>query len=166
MWLVFRYNKKELNLLNNEFKNKIDDSIKFYIPKIKIKRFLKNKLCYTETEILEDYAFCYHESFSCPSKRRIIKNLKGLKHLISNCENSQFEIEKFISFCKKNSSEDGFIKQNFFDFSEIKKGVFLSGPFTNMFFNVIKNQKNKLKILVGEFTTTISKNSNFLYRQL
>ena len=37
MWLVFRYNKKELNLLNNEFKNKIDDSIKFYIPKIKIK---------------------------------------------------------------------------------------------------------------------------------
>ena len=103
MWLVFRYNKKELNLLNNEFKNKIDDSIKFYIPKIKIKRFLKNKLCYTETEILEDYAFCFHESFRALLKR-IIKNLKGLKHLISNCENSQFEMKNYY-FCKNNSSE-------------------------------------------------------------
>lgn len=166
MWLVFKYNKKELNLFKSELKKRINSSIEFYIPKIKIKKFYKNKLCILDKEILEDYGFFYHKDFSNLSVQKVIKNSRGLKYLVENCHNNQVEIKEFINLCKKNSTEDGFIKQSFFDFSNLKKGIFLSGPFTNMFFSVLKNQKNRLKILVGDITTTIGKNSNFLYRQI
>ena len=53
-----------------------------------------------------------------------------------------------------------------FNFDGIKKGVFLSGPFTNMFFTVINRQKERLKILIGNMTTTITNNSNYLYRPI
>ena len=48
----------------------------------------------------------------------------------------------------------------------MKKGMFLSGPFTNMIFSVIENQKNKIKVLIGKVTTTVTKNSNYLFRPI
>ena len=42
----------------------------------------------------------------------------------------------------------------------------MNGPFANMIFNVIENQKDKLKILVGDIKTTVIKNSKNLYRQV
>ena len=45
-----------------------------------------------------------------------------------------------------------------------KKAQFLSGPFTNMFFEILEKQKNKLKILIGNFVTTVPDNKNYLYR--
>ena len=47
-----------------------------------------------------------------------------------------------------------------------KKAKFLSGPFTNMVFEIIEKQKNKLKILVGNVVTTISDKNNYIYRPL
>ena len=47
-----------------------------------------------------------------------------------------------------------------------KKAKFVSGPFTNMIFEVIEKQKNKLKILVGNVVTTISDKNNYLYRPI
>ena len=78
-------------------------------------------------------------------------------------EKSELTIN-FIDYCKKNQDLDGYIKQSFFEFQNMKRGMFLSGPFTNMIFNVIANQRNKLKILIGKVTTTITKNSNYLFR--
>ena len=46
----------------------------------------------------------------------------------------------------------------------MRKGIFLNGPFANMLFNVIENNQAKLKVLIGSITTTITKNSNYLYR--
>jgi|TARA_B100001093_G_scaffold513704_1_gene586162 hypothetical protein len=166
MWLVLKYNKSQSNLLLSELKNKIDGSINFYVPKIKIKKFKDNKLKIFEKEILDDYAFCYYEGFCNEAIIKKLKYLKGIKYLLGNCLLNQKEICSFINYCKINSNNEGFVKQSFFNFSFIKKGIFLSGPFTNMIFKVLENQKKKLKILVGSLTTTIEKDSNYLYRQL
>ena len=55
-------------------------------------------------------------------------------------------------------------KKCFFEFQNMKRGMFLSGPFTNMIFSVIEKQRNKLKVLIGKATMTITKNSNYLFR--
>ena len=47
-----------------------------------------------------------------------------------------------------------------------KKAIFLSGPFTNMMFEILERQKNKLKILIGNVVTTISDSNNYLYRPI
>ena len=94
----------------------------------------------------------------------VLKNLKGLKYFLVNSQTNQKEIVNFISYCKNNQDENGYIKQSFFEFSNIKNGIFLSGPFTNMIFSVIENQRDKLKVLIGNMTTSISKKTDYLYR--
>ena len=94
----------------------------------------------------------------------ILKNIRGLKYFLIDSKINQKEIINFIDYCKKNEDVDGYLKQSFFDFSNIEKGIFLSGPFTNMIFNVIENQRHYLKVLVGKITTTITKDSDYLYR--
>ena len=44
-----------------------------------------------------------------------------------------------------------------------KKARFVSGPFTNMIFEVLERKKNKLKILIGNFVITMQDNRNYLY---
>ena len=94
----------------------------------------------------------------------ILKNSKGLKYFLADSKTNQREIISFIDYCKKNQDLDGYIKQSFFEFQNMKRGMFLNGPFTNMIFSVIENQRNKLKVLVGKATMTITKNSNYLFR--
>ena len=52
----------------------------------------------------------------------------------------------------------------FFDNLKTKYAEFLSGPFTNMIFEIISEQKNKLKILIGNSTATIEK-SKYHYQR-
>ena len=61
--------------------------------------------------------------------------------------------------------EEGYIKQSFFnfDYSYYNKYKFLSGPFTSMIFKFISQQKNKIKILLGNFKTTVSE-KEYLFR--
>jgi len=165
MWIVIRYKKHEYSLLLNELKKKINNSIKLYIPKIKIKKFHRNKLIIKEERILNDYAFCYFESQNNSFFLKLIKSIKGIKQVFENCAFNQKEILEFINYCKKNSDHEGFIKNSFFDFSKLEKGIFLNGPFTNIFFKVLEVQKNKFKILVGNLTTTIKKETSYLYCQ-
>ena len=73
-------------------------------------------------------------------------------------------INKFSFFFNNFSNQ--YIKQSFFEFQDIKKGIFMNGPFTNMIFTVIENKKDKLKVLIGNMKTTLTKNSNFLYRSV
>ena len=121
---------------------------------------------FLENDILGDYLICYHEKFKNPSLFSILKNLKGLKYFLTNSQNNQKEIINFIELCKKNQDENGYIKQSFFNFTNLQKGIFLNGPFTNMIFSVIENQKDKLKVLIGNVTTTISSNTGYLYRSV
>ena len=73
---------------------------------------------------------------------------------------------KFIEYCKNSENKQGFLTQSFFKSATNNKAKFISGPFTNMMFEIIKRQKNKLKILVGNVVMTVSDNSNYLYRPI
>jgi len=44
MWVIVKYNKKELETVKENFKKKLGNEIKFYNPKIKYQRYLKGKL--------------------------------------------------------------------------------------------------------------------------
>ena len=76
---------------------------------------------------------------------------------------NQDEIIKFIEFCKSFENKDGYIMPAFFKTMIAKKAKFISGPFTNMIFEILERQKNKLKILMGNIVTTISDKKNYLY---
>ena len=164
MWIVLKYKKKEFGFLKQDFKKMLGDLPLIFRPKFKYQKLVKNKLQFLEKDILDDYLICYHGKFQNINTLTVLKNLRGLKYFLADSKINQKEIIKFIDYCKKNQDVDGYIKQTFFEFSNMKKGMFLSGPFTNMIFNVIKNQRNKLKVLIGRVTTTITKNSNYLFR--
>ena len=166
MWIVLKYKKKEFGFLKKDLKKSLGDLPQIFCPKFKYKKLVKNKLHLLEKNMLDDYLICYHKKFQNVNTLTTLKNLRGLKYFLANSKINQGEIINFINFCKKNQDLDGYIKQSFFEFSNMKKGIFLSGPFTNIIFNVIGKQKDKLKILIGEITTTITKNSDYLYRRV
>ena len=164
MWIVIKYKKKEFDFLKKDFKKALGDLPLIFRPKIKYEKFIKNKLHLLEKDILGDYLICHHKKFQEAGMLVILKNLRGLKYFLIDSKINQKEIINFIDHCRKNQDREGYIQQSFFDFSNIKKGIFLSGPFTNMIFNVVENQRYHLKVLVGKITTTITKDSNYLYR--
>ena len=77
---------------------------------------------------------------------------------------SQNEIIKFIEYCKSFENNKGYLTQNFFKTIIKKKAKFISGPFKNIIFKILEKQKNRLKIVVGNIITTISHNTDYLYR--
>ena len=44
MWAIIKFENKNLNLLKQDIQKKLNGKVKFYLPKIKIKDFKKNKL--------------------------------------------------------------------------------------------------------------------------
>ena len=97
----------------------------------------------------------------------IIEPKKSVKEVLKKAAgNDKIEIKKFISYCKSFENKDGYLSQAFFKKMIIKKAQFISGPFANVIFEIIKKQKNKLKIIVGNVVTTISDNSDYLYRPI
>lgn len=166
MWIVLKYKRNELNFLKKDLQTALGDLPLIFRPKIKYQKLIRNKLHFLENDILGDYLICYNEKFKNINVLSILKNIRGLKYFLKDSQNNQKEIINFIEFCKKNQGIDGYMKQSFFEFSNFEKGEFLSGPFTNMIFSVIENQKDKLKILIGNATMTISKNTVYLYRSV
>ena len=164
MWVVLKYNKNEFSFLQQDLNKALGNKPEIFIPKFRYQKLVRNKLKFSEKNILDDYLICYHEKFDNLSVLTILKNLRGLKYFLPNSYSNQKEIKNFINYCEKNKDSEGYIKPSFFEFSNMKKGIFLNGPFTNMIFNVIENQKDKLKVLIGKVTTTIKKNSKYLYR--
>ena len=164
MWIVFKYKRREFSLLKQDFKKILGDLPLIFRPKFKYQKLVKQKIKFLEKDILDDYLICYHEKFQNINTLTILKNSKGLKYFLTDSKTNQEEIISFIDYCKKNQDLDGYIKQSFFEFQNMKRGMFLNGPFTNMIFNVVEKQSNKLKILIGKVTTTIAKNSNYLFR--
>jgi len=164
MWVIVKYNKKELETVKENFKKKLGNEIKFYNPKIKYQRYLKGKLQTFAKDILENYLLCYHPSFSNSKSLHNLKYQKGLEYFLEGYLYNQSQILNFITHCQLNENSEGFLNQTFFQNLESNKAKFVSGPFTDMIFTIIENQKNKLKILIGNVTTTINKHSGYLYR--
>ena len=92
-----------------------------------------------------------------------LKSIKGLNFFLNGYTLNQKHIINFINYCKNFENNEGFIQPLFFKKIISKKAKFISGPFTNLFFDIIEKQKNKLKVFVGNFITTIPDSKNHLY---
>ena len=157
MWSVLKIDKKKLEFLKRDFKEKIGDEAIFYNPKILIQKYKKNKLFSKEYSLLGDYIFCYQKKFKSNKFLDLIKFSRGLKYFLNTTSVDQNEIINFINKCKRSEDKDGNLTNQFFEYSINSNYKFKSGPMTDKLFKLIEIHKNKLKILLGGYKTTINK---------
>ena len=160
MWTIIKIDRKKIFTLKKEFFDKIGKDVKFYSPKIKLKKYFNSKILIKENYLLGDYLLCFHENFKKNSVLSSLQYCIGLKYFLKHFNLSQLEIKNFISRCKENEDKDGFIKQSFFNFKNKKKFEFMSGPFTNLIFSVLEENKISIKGLIGKHYISVSKESN------
>ena len=164
MWIVAKYKSKELETLKQSFSKIIGDVPEFYIPKIKQEYYINNKLKITQKNILSNYIICKHAKFKDLKFLNRLNNSRGLVYLLNNSNLNQNSLENFVKFCKSHEDSCGFLKQTFFEIAKKTKAKFISGPLTQMIFNIIEDEGKKLKILLNNINVTIPKNSsNLLY---
>ena len=164
MWVVLKYNPKEFEILKNSFFKILGEIPEFYNPKYKYERYINNKLKTFEKNILYNYLICNHNKFKDPKIVNILKNSRGLIYFLSGCEFNQKQLEEFIKSCRLNEDANGFLTQSFFTIIKKTKAKFISGPFTQMIFDIIEDKGGKLKILLNNVNMTVSKSSkNLLY---
>ena len=166
MWVVAKVKAKNLNIFKKNLIEKLGKYTQFYHPKIEYHRYFGDRVKRFEKFILENYIFCYHEKFKKYGTVNEIKFLKGLEYFLEGYNQNQNNIIKFIEYCKSFENEKGYLTQSFFKTIITKKAKFISGPFTNMIFEILEKQKNKLKILIGNIVTTIPNKTNYLYRPI
>jgi len=166
MWVVAKIKIKNLNVFKKDLVKKVGSNIEFYQPKIEYHRYFGDKIKRFEKLILENYIFCYHKRFQKSSFVNQVKFLKGLEYFLHGYNLNQDNIIKFIKYCKSFENEKGYLTQSFFKTIIAKKAQFISGPFTNMIFEILEKQKNKLKILVSNIVMTIPNSTNYLYRPI
>ena len=166
MWLVLRHKKGELSILKEEFKKKLGNFPEIFCPKVKITKRVKNKTIELRHNFLLDYIFVYDKKFCCDRLIKSLQYLKGLKSLLPNGLSYQDEVKKFIKLCKLNSDYDGCIKQSYFNNLNLKKGIFLNGPFAKIYFEVLENKKSFLKVIMNKKAMTISKSRDLIYRPI
>ena len=163
MWIVVKYKTNEFNILKNSFIKILCDSPEFYKPKIKYEKFINNKLKVFEKNILENYLICRHDKFKDHKIINLLRNLRGLTHLLDGYKYNQKELANFVKFCKSHEDQQGFLSQSFFKLMKKTKAKFISGPFTNMFFEILDKNSNKLKILIGNIVTTLPNKAKYMY---
>ena len=160
MWTIIKIDSKKISTLKKEFFEKIGKDVKFYSPKLKLKRYINSKICIRENYLLGNYLLCFHEEFKKKTVLSSLQYCKGLKYFLKNFNSSQIEIENFILKCKENEDSEGYIKQSFFDFKNKNKLEFISGPFTNLIFTILEENKNYIKALIGKYNISVSKEEN------
>tara|TARA_B100001248_G_C27399010_1_gene468265 strand:+ start:7252 stop:7719 length:468 start_codon:yes stop_codon:yes gene_type:complete len=154
MWIALHLSNYQV--FDKELKKKFKD-FEIYFPKIRVKEKNSSK------NLLGNYIFCYSDLF----KHDVITNyklkyMKGVKKILkSSCSNE--EIFNFVSFCKKYHDKDGFLANSFFKDKLISTGRIINGPFMNLIFDLVKKEKNKIRVLIGNMKLSISDKSNFIY---
>ena len=166
MWVVAKYKLSEFSLLKKKFTEILGSSPQFYVPKIKFQKIIHNKIKTFEKSILESYLLCYHMKFKDSKILHKLKFARGLSYFLDGYEKNQKEIFNFVNHCKKYENKNGYLSQGFFNDSTLMRAKFISGPFTNLVFDIISRRKNKLTVLVGNLKTTICDDSNYLYRSV
>ena len=164
MWIVAKIKPKEVNCFRKNMIEKSGENIQFYCPKIEYHQYFKKRIKKIEKLALGDYIFCYHKNFKNSVFLNNLQFIKGLEYFLNGHHQNQNEMVEFINYCKSSENSKGYLTQAFFKTITTKKAKFISGPFANMMFEIIRKQKNKLKIIVGNVVTTISDNSGYLYR--
>ena len=157
MWAVLKINTKEINLLKEDLKRKLNSDFNIYAPKISFNVLKKNKLNNKESYLLGDYVFCFSKKFNDLKYINQIRFSKGLKHVMRELKLSQFEISKFIQNCKKHEIRDGIVSPDFFELVEKIKYEFKSGPFSQKIFEVLNINKTKINLLMGHLKISLEK---------
>lgn len=165
MWAIIKYNKKNFNLMKNDFFSRSIGLVRFYQPKIKIKKNEKNKINFKEISILGNYIFCFNKNFSNDNFIQSLKNIKGLDYILAGYKFSQNEINDFINRCKASHNDEGFISSKFYDLILNKKYKFTNGPFTDMIFNLVKIEKKKVEVVINDLKISLDKN-NFNFKSI
>ena len=163
MWIVFKIDRKKINFFKNEISVKAGSNTLLYSPKMLINHFLKNKLVSKEFPLLGDYVFCYNKNFSDKSILENLKYTKGCKLILRGFLNCQTEIEKFINNCKKFENDKGYVSENFFQLKEKFHYKFCTGPFVSQVFKMLKMEKHRLDVLLGNLKISLNK-KNFLFK--
>jgi len=166
MWIVAKVKKKEFEIFKKDLIKNVFGDIKFYCPKIEYNQYTNNKFKRLEKFLLGNYIFCYSSNFNNSIFLNKLRFIKGLEYFLNGYCQNQEEIKEFIKYCRKFENNKGYLTQSFFKTTIKNKAEFISGPFTNMVFEILKRQKNKLQIVVGNIVTTISDNNNYLYRSV
>ena len=166
MWIIAKIKNNQSKIFQQELIKKINDKVIFYEPKVIYEKFSKRKNIKKQKTLLENYIFCFNKNFQYNDFCSKFKYVKGLKFFLNGYVNSQNEISQFINYCKSFEDKNGFITNGFFKKIVSTKAEFTSGPFKNIVFEIIKKQKNKLRISIGKFITTISDSKNCSYRPI
>ena len=156
MWIIIKLKQNQFHTLKQEFKKKLEIEPNFFFPKLKLQKIKKNKLISYVSPLLGDYIFCFHPKFSNENILRNVNYLKGVKFLLNGFRNYQKDIPNFINRCRSSEDENGYIKQTFFNFVAIDRIKFLSGPFTNIIFKIMKRQKDSMKVSDGNVNISFS----------
>ena len=139
MWLIAKNKPSEFNLAISELA-KIDLT-KTYRPITKINKKIKN--------ILLNYFFIEIEE-----NREIlnkIKYTKGINQILEDSLYHQKPINDFIQFCKSEEDPKGYLGKKFFLKFLNTKGKFTSGPFKNIFFEVLEQNDKEIKVLLDNY---------------
>ena len=75
MWIVIKYKANELKTLKKSFSNVLGDMPEFYHPKIKLEKYVNNKIKIFEKNLLENYLICRHTKFNDNKVINLIKFL-------------------------------------------------------------------------------------------
>ena len=139
MWLIAKNKPSEFNLAISELA-KIDLT-KTYRPITKINKKIKN--------ILLNYFFIEIEE-----NREILKKIKytkGINQILEDSLYHQKPINDFIQFCKSEEDPKGYLGKKFFLKFLNTKGKFTSGPFKNIFFEVLEQNYKEIKVLLDNY---------------
>ena len=158
MWIVIKLKKKkEAELFKGSLKNILGSNAHFYFPKVLVEDYLKNKVIKKDYPILGNYIFLYHEKLQSKLILSKIQYTRGLEYVLTGFKNCQKEIQEFIDRCKNSENKSGYLTNSFYDLCAGNKIKINSGPFANFVSEIIKVNKNKIDLKIGNYkvTTTI-----------
>ena len=157
MWTIIKIDKKKIDFLKNDFRKILGKDIEIYSPTFLVEKYEKNKIVKKKLKLFGDYFFCYHRKLGSKEILNSLQFTRGLKYFLNGFQSSQDEISKFITKCKNSENEQGFLTQNFFDLYVKKQYIFKNGPFAEKIFRILNFQKDNMRILLGNFKTSIKK---------
>ena len=163
MWTIIKFDEKKIEFLKKDFKKRLGEDIKIYIPKFTIQKYRNNKKIIKEYNLLDDYLFCFHKKFKESNIKSALRFSRGLKYFLTGAIDSQSEISEFIKKCKESEDKSGYVAKSFFELYINSNYEFISGPFGSKIFKIINLQKNKIDILLDNMKIKIKKNQ-YLFR--
>ena len=83
MWTIIKFDKKKLELLKKDFKEKLGEDFTIYKPKLAFKKYKNNKLINKEFNLLGDYLFCFHKKFEDSKVINSLVYTRGLKYFLN-----------------------------------------------------------------------------------